>query len=336
MATEEMAYSEITDPQERMMLFNVYVIGSMGILLSIQMLYSLSKTYKKLNDDQDIYYIYAVIFGITLTICSTLFFLIRLLSNDLILPIDQLFTNHIGIMSMIDSIIILLWLMIKICLYFGFTFIYLSIFEKERVDVCLRILMTFITICTVIYMIEYLINDLMSVSSEEICLTSKRGIYIINVVIMYTSSDNNHISMSIMLTAFVAFLTDFVYIFTLLYRFIANAATHEKYYFQGIKGMVLICISSIVPISTAIITVFNLNLQYLLGNMQVLIDIICLFLMFNRNETMYNELCGCLFNPCCGRICFGNRYKTVTMEDDSDDGEDEDDDEEDNDPSFML
>ena len=28
MATEEMAYSEITDPQERMMLFNVYVIGS--------------------------------------------------------------------------------------------------------------------------------------------------------------------------------------------------------------------------------------------------------------------------------------------------------------------
>ena len=273
---EETTYSEITDFQERLMLFNIYVVGSMEILLSIQMLYSLIKMYRKHNLDQDGYYIYGIMFGITLTVSSTLFFLIRLLSNDLILPIDQLYTNHVNlnIVSLIGCVIVLLWLMIKISLYFGFTFIYLSVFEKEKIDLCLRILMTFIGLCTMIYMIEYIISDLTSESLSKICRTQTRGVYMVNVIIIYNSA--NSVSIYLMLTAFVAFITDFVFIFTLLYRFIANATIAEKYYFQGIKGCVLICISSIVPISTAIIAILGLNTQYLmaLGDIQVIIDII--------------------------------------------------------------
>ena len=341
----ESTYTQITETQERLMIFSIYIVGSMGILLSIQMLYSLSKSFKRLRN-RDNNYDYALRFGVTLIIASLLFFLIRLLSNDLILPIHELIAKNIGLVSMIDSIVIILWLIIKISVYFGFTFLYLSMFNKPKIDIWLRILMTFTVLSAIIYMVEYLVDDLLNDNQDEIVISKHRNICMINIILMYSTT-----STSIMLTALVAFVTDFIYTLFLLYRFISSAAQTEKAYFDGIKGCVLLCISSIPPIFTAMVVIFELDSQYLMGNIGVLCKTVCLFLMFKENRKTYKNLCGCICDKCCAAVCFGYGYKAIEMRDDEDetddvsgmdesDESDEDlrdsDEQIDNDPTFML
>ena len=86
---------------------------------------------------------------------------------------------------------------------------------------------------------------------------------------------------------------------------------------EGVKGVVLIMASSTVYCIVIAINGFDLDLKYGVTWLWIIIDDICLFLMFKGNESIYNNLCGCLCNKCCINCIYGSRYEAVqTLDDD--------------------
>ena len=77
---------------------------------------------------------------------------------------------------------------------------------------------------------------------------------------------------------------------------------------MGVKGVVLIMVSSTVYCILCAIVGLDLDLKYATTWMWPIIDDICLFLMFKGNESIYNNLCGCLCNKCCINCIYGSRY----------------------------
>ena len=88
---------------------------------------------------------------------------------------------------------------------------------------------------------------------------------------------------------------------------------------RGVKGIVLILISSLVQYLTVGLIGLNLDLKYLV-TISIITDDLCLFLMFNGNESLYKRLCGCLCDKCCISCIYGSKYKQIeTLDDDEQD-----------------
>merc|ERR1711977_762438 len=97
--------------------------------------------------------------------------LLKMVSNDLIMPIDEFLINHIKFSSLMDSFVAILWAAAKISFYFGSTFIYISLFKKDKIDSLLIKLMVLTIIATFISALLYLLDDVLSVSLKEISYT---------------------------------------------------------------------------------------------------------------------------------------------------------------------
>eukprot|EP01084_Bolivina_argentea_P116937 207710_1 len=304
-------YAKLTDAQERMTMFDIYVMGTAGITLSVIMLYSYISSKKVLETfKNNRYYTAAINCGILLSISSMIVYILKLLSNDFIIPIDQFIVNNFNIVSMIDSCEIIVWSIAKLSFYYGFTFIYLSLAQKEKIDTYLRIVMVFIFIATFAYCTLYFVDDLLIQSSKEISVTEKRSIFVVSV-----TSHNVENSITVTITAMIAMISDFIFIAILLYKYISGIQHNNNSHAYAAKGIILLSISSIVFLLTMITVVLRSDIRYLIDNIQIITDTICLFLMFKSNHSVYNNLCGWLCDKYCVSFFFGTVYDPIQNND---------------------
>eukprot|EP00483_Globobulimina_turgida_P004355 UN04364 len=110
-------HSLITEEQERMMIFDVYIIGTVGITIALMVIYSL------VNNDKDDskYYKYAIRCGITQSIALIVWYLLKLLLNDLVIPSDEFMKNNISFASICYSFETFAWSIAIISFYYGYT-----------------------------------------------------------------------------------------------------------------------------------------------------------------------------------------------------------------------
>ena len=156
-----------------------------------------------------------------------------------------------------------------------------------------------IGICTYIYMTIYFTMDLMTTKLDEIFVGEKRGIFGVMPVTADTPS----------IAAFmVAILVEFVLAIVLTYRFYSNGTKLGDR--NGTKGIVLLVISCLGWIFLFGIYRSNADFRFAIGCLPTLIDVICLYLMFEDNQETYNNLCG--------YICGGSKYEPVQVDDEDD------------------
>eukprot|EP01084_Bolivina_argentea_P125246 221930_1 len=211
-----------------------------------------------------------------------------------------------------DSFVLIFWSMTKVSMYYGFTFIYLSLFKKDKIDVYLRIFMVFIFIATLSYVTVYFIDDLMSSSLKEISVTKKRSIYIASLI-------NAGTSLSVAIVGAIAILSDLIYVGVLIYSYIKQVKQTNKNHSDAIKAVILLSISTTVFVFLSVCISTNSDIKWLVFNPQLTIDTICLFLMFKSNQLIYDNLCGCLCRTCCISLCFGSQYTRIPRNDHDDD-----------------
>ena len=98
----------------------------------------------------------------------------------------------------------------------------------------------------------------------------------------------------------IAFTIDLVYTALLIYRFYCNSR---------VKGIVLLSVSTSFWIIIWIIEATPADIKFLFGVLPIIADNICLFLMFNDNQKLYNKVCRCI---CCG---LGSKYEAIQAHD---------------------
>eukprot|EP01084_Bolivina_argentea_P036743 67945_1 len=275
-------YSQITDTEERMLIFNNYVTGSIGMTLSALLLYSYMQIHLKTGSNshtatENKYFGHAIKCGASVAIGSFLYYFINLfLCNDLVLPMD--FKNNFDIVSILDSFLVIICAGTKVSFYYGFTFIYLSLFKKEKIDKLLVVIMVFTLIAAFTCSVLYTMGDIMVQSVKEISITETRGIMMVTTI-------NSEMSDIVASSIIIAFLADIIFISVLLYRFI-SAAKHAQ---SVIKGVVLFSISSIVwfVYLFSLFNVLDADFKYLIDSVWMVVDSVwmvidsVLFSLFN-------------------------------------------------------
>ena len=132
-----MSSSEISiqDNEERMAIFNVFIVGTVALTLSSITLCSFSKKlliikrstkYDIVSHDK--YTKHGLQFGLTSSICVILFFALKMCCNDLIFAIN---TENQYFKTIFSSISTLLYAIEKLSFYGGVTFYYHSSFKKQ-------------------------------------------------------------------------------------------------------------------------------------------------------------------------------------------------------------
>ena len=301
----ESEYSTITETQERLIIVDCYIISSIGLTLTILILYSLTNLRRKYK--RSISYKYdrlAVICGMISCITAITIFLIKILfTTDLILPLN--YSKNINIATTLDTFILIFWVTEKLTFYYGFAFLYASLFSKGSMDNLLKITMVLFGVIAILNMIFYLIFDVNTAELNEISVGEKRGIY----AILPISDDESE---TVKIAAGIGILADFIMVILLIYKFWANGT--RKGNKNGSKGIVLLCISWVLMMVFFISNVANFDIKFLIASMVITVDVICLYLMFEDNQDIYDNLCGW-----CG--CCGSKYGAVEAIDvDVDDG----------------
>ena len=296
-------YSAITDTQERLIIIDFYIISTIGLTLAILILYSLinlRRKYNEVNIASYKYYQYAIICGILSCISAIISYLIKILFlTDLIFPLN--YSKNINIATTLDAILTIFFISEKLAFYYGFSFLYTFLFSKESMDNLLKIVMVLVGIGMIISVVFYFISDVMTTELDEIGVGEKRGIYII---LPLTDTQ----SMSVKITSGIGICLDFIIVILLIYRFYVNGTRKDDG--NGTKGIILIFISSCLMIAFLIGNNGNFDIKYLLSSMVLMVDIICLYLMFADNQEIYNNLCKCML--CCGS---SSKYRAVEMVD---------------------
>ena len=84
---------------------------------------------------------------------------------------------------------------------------------------------------------------------------------------------------------------------------------------EAIKGTVLVMVSSVTFYFPAAMIVLDFDVKYLLTNISIVMDSICLFLVFNEQTFLYKNMCGCLCDKCCVGYAYRTRYESIQMSD---------------------
>ena len=300
-------YTQISENEERMVIVDYYVIGTIAATLSTLILFSMTKVNR--NTDNK-YYRYAIICGIISATSATIFFSIRILfCTDLIFPYN--YAKNVNIATLLDSFLFIFWTIGKIAFYFGFTYLYLSLFQKDKIDILLKILMVVVVIGICTYMIMYFTLDVMTTEFDEIFVGAKRGIFGVMTV---------HVDETPSIAAFmIAIVAEFALAIVLTYRFYSKGTKLGDR--NGTKGIVLLVISCLAWIflfgiySILYYTDKHLYFEFAIDGLPTLIDTICLYLMFEDNQEIYNNLCG--------NICGGSKYEPVQVDDEDDEVDDD-------------
>eukprot|EP01084_Bolivina_argentea_P075148 136247_1 len=233
--------------------------------------------------------------------------------SSLIIPTEEFMTNNLKFVTMIDSIVFILWLIFKVLFYYGFTFLYLSIFEEQnKIDNYVKFMMVFVFIMTFTYGILMIVDDIQMTSDEEISITEKYGIYVpLGTNCLFGS-------VAVEIISGIMILTDFTYVSVLIYRFVSGVKRLNNYYTQSIKGIILLCISSGVFVVVIVAYATDSDAKFIFNNISGVADTVCLYLMFQSNVELYNNLCGCFCDRVCGKCCFGSKYQQVETTDEED------------------
>ena len=300
MSTNGSGYSVITDTQERLLVFDTYITSTIGITLGIIFLSSFIRNLRKNTNSEDKYYRSAVICGITSCSLAILMFFIRLFfTTDLIFPFD--FGENLEGSTIVDSVLIILWGAEKVTSYFGFVFIYTSLASQGSIETVLKVMMVFVCLGYIALSLFYGISDVVTTDAEEISVGETRGILFLLPV-------TNDTPTSVIISASLFSFIELVAVAVLVYKFYSNGIR---------KGIVLLSISFLAWMSMFIADIAGADYRYFVGSMVIVVDIVCLFLIFDDNQEIYNNLCGC--------ICGGSKYKPVEMID-ADDGVNEEED----------
>ena len=277
---DESGYSVINDTQERLVYVNIYIITTIGLILAILILYSYITNLQQIKtsgSNNNKYYRYAIICGIiSCTLSIILYIMVIFFSSDLILPLD--FAANLEISTMIDSLLILFWLTEKIACYYAFVFIYTSKYNKTYIQTSLKIIMILVFIATAFGGLLYAISDAVTSSLDEILFGETHNIHVIIPV-------KTKVTTTSVISAGVVALADFILLIILIYKYYSN---------KGTKGIVLLCCSFITWILLMIINFTNADIRFLIGYIPIVVDTVCLFLMFDSNQEIYSNLCGCV------------------------------------------
>lgn len=297
--SDSSGYTLISDTQERYSIFDIYMTCTIGATLSVLMLSTLTSLLNHANTNRQsintTYYRYAIICGIFSSLSALLFYLFRFVSTDLILPTNFLM-NDVNIASLWDAFMMLNWTMEKIAFYYGFSYLYLSLTNKNSMDVLLKIMLILFVIAIMINSICYFTNDLMTSELTEISHGEKRGIYAVLLA-------NANLPLYVLIVCMIGLLIDVFIVILLIYRFNLN---------KNRKGIVLLSISSLTWVIWWIAHSMDSDIKFVIDSLPTVIDTICLFLMFDENQGLYNNFCGCLF---CG---VGSKYESIQETDDDD------------------
>ena len=303
MASDTSGYFVLNDLEERLIIFDIYIIGTIGLTLAIIMLYSLicmrreSKT-KSLNK----YYRYAITCGIISCISYIILYVIRILSTDLIFPVN--FADNINGATIIDSFIFIFWGLEKLFFFYGFSLLYCSLYSKKEIGNLLGSMMAIYGITLIFYEIYLFVSDIMTTELNEISHGENRGIYVI------ITTNNNEPPVPVLIVAAIAIITDSCMEILLIYRFYVNGIKNGDN--NGTKGVVLLLISFISWTFIFSINMTSSDIKFFYFNIPIIIDLICLYLMYDDNQQIYDILCGCI----------GSKYKQIKPIDDNENEED--------------
>merc|ERR1719361_951280 len=94
-----------------------------------------------MNKDNSYHYNAARNYNIGTAICLFGYIVSKLISNDLFFPITDALVNHDVFITIINIFMVIFWLFSKLFFYYGFTMLYVALFEKERVGTKCKVLM---------------------------------------------------------------------------------------------------------------------------------------------------------------------------------------------------
>jgi len=281
MATED-NFLSITDTQTRLWIFDTYVFGGIGIAASIMMLCSLTSIKKR----HSYHYNAAINCNIASATCLLFYILFKLISNDLVFPITHSLVNHDLYTAIMATLFCVLWLIHKLLFYYGFTLLYVALFEKETIETKFKVMMVLLFVATMANGLAYLIDDILVDTAYDIGRTETYGIYLTNIF--------PDPAISIEIIASIALIIDLQYVTYLIYCFISESKRVGRGYPIAKKAGVLLSISSAVFIVVTIGTALDSDSKFLVDNVQLMVDSLCLFLMFTENEWIYSKMCCCL------------------------------------------
>ena len=55
----------------------------------------------------------------------------------------------------------------------------------------------------------------------------------------------------------------------------------------------------------------DVDFKYLFTNISILMDSVCLFLVFKKQTYIYKSTCGCLCDTCCIECIHRSRYEAI-------------------------
>merc|ERR1719189_1551787 len=204
-----------------------------------------------------------------------------MISNDSILPISHFIIDNVICTRVNQFVYILSWSCAKLCLYFGFALLYIASFEKKRVGILFKILLAFVFIGSVGFFLVYLIDEFSMASSYEIVVTETFNFNFMNV---YPQD-----SFTISLMALIGLVSDLLYIVHLIYCFVREARRRgeAKHRVIAIKATVLLNCSCLAYCGLMATYTLAGKAGWLIDNVPLLVDSVCLFLMFSENEQIY-------------------------------------------------
>eukprot|EP01084_Bolivina_argentea_P254773 428382_1 len=314
MSQEPSGFSELSDTAERFFIFDVFAMGSIGFATAFYIFLILkgesSKTQANIVSNlSNMYYGYAIKCAMISVTCSIIIFLIKIFFiNNLLIPWNFEADNHFA--SVIDSIYASFMAIGKSFFYFGFTFNLASLMfikTNKSMSTFIKMLMICMILAVVILCIVWIITDASSYSKKEIGITETFGFHISMFV--------GHQGANLVIIVIFLIIVDSVYFIILLYRYTAllRRDMRDDDKDNGVKGVILITISSIVWYINVTMIALDLDSKYLFTSFQIIVDDVCLFLMFKNSQVLYDSLCGCLFNKCCSKIIYGGKYQPVAQ-----------------------
>eukprot|EP01084_Bolivina_argentea_P082450 149293_1 len=316
MAAVERDYSQVSDLEGKLMLFDFFVIGSVAITLSIIICALLRSELKSFNENNP-YYVYAIKTALISVSCTLFIYILKMFfMNNLFVSWD--YTSDTNVITCIDSIIVSLKTISKVAFYFGFTYIIQSIFyapNSETLSLPLKIWMIFVAIATATCIIIKLVADITENEDKEIGIIETYNIY----VIMYLIIAGERIAQ---FAAATIGILDIVYFIILGYFYVVKLRKVDVSQDNGAKGLILVFISCVVFWVAVILVSQNSPMKYIFSGLDVITDNVCLFLMFTSGDVIYVNTCGRICGNCCGKLIYKSKYKIVKFDEIQEDDDD--------------
>eukprot|EP01083_Nonionella_stella_P178253 629181_1 len=290
-------YSQLNATDESFYVVGSVILQTVSFTLASILLFSLLFRSKNKQDNPK-----AFVFAVLSVICSLCWAsTVMIFCNDLLVHWEY-DGEHLSFVSAVDSIVVIFYTIGKIGFYCSFTHHLLNLFDAiSTTRKYLTVLMIVQCIILSGLIACYLMDDLSEAKMKEIGITSLHRIYLTMFVTHEGAPFAHYI-------AFGVAIVDMLYFVVLIYSYIkqlrkiAMNETREDNRHE-VKGVVLLVISCIIFWITLLSVGLGSALSRLVSPIDVLSDVICLYLMFEPQTEIYQFWC-----KSCDRCCFGWIY----------------------------